>query len=93
MPSPAPKNRRTSPPGLQTKDAGKPSARTAGPEEDTDPIAEIAQNDRLNLRVRLLAWYADNRRELPWRRNTDPYAVWVSEIMLQQTRVAVVTER
>ena len=38
----------------------------------------------------LLAWYGENRRELPWRKNTDPYRVWVSEIMLQQTRVAAV---
>jgi A/G-specific adenine glycosylase len=45
------------------------------------------------LRRRLLNWYAENRRDLPWRRNANPYAVWVSEIMLQQTRVAVVVER
>ena len=45
------------------------------------------------LRGRLLDWYAHNRRDLPWRRSTDPYAIWVSEIMLQQTRVAVVVER
>ena len=36
---------------------------------------------------RLLAWYAQNRRELPWRRTSDPYAIWVSEVLLQQTRV------
>jgi len=41
----------------------------------------------------LLGWYAENRRDLPWRRTPDPYAIWVSEIMLQQTRVAVVVER
>lgn len=35
----------------------------------------------------LLPWYDANRRDLPWRENTDPYRVWVSEIMLQQTRV------
>ena len=35
----------------------------------------------------LLAWYDQNKRDLPWRENTDPYRVWVSEIMLQQTRV------
>ena len=35
----------------------------------------------------LLDWYAGNARELPWRGSVDPYAVWVSEIMLQQTRV------
>lgn len=36
---------------------------------------------------RLLDWYARNKRELPWRDHADPYAVWISEIMLQQTRV------
>ena len=46
-----------------------------------------------SLRSRLLQWYERNRRDLPWRRSTDPYAIWVSEIMLQQTRVAVVVER
>ncbi len=35
----------------------------------------------------LLAWYRQNKRNLPWRDHPDPYAVWVSEIMLQQTRV------
>jgi A/G-specific adenine glycosylase len=45
------------------------------------------------LLAELLAWYAANRRDLPWRRSSDPYAIWVSEIMLQQTRVAVVVER
>ncbi len=38
----------------------------------------------------LLAWYAASHRDLPWRRTQDPYAIWVSEIMLQQTRVAAV---
>ena len=45
------------------------------------------------LRASLLEWYALHRRDLPWRRTQDPYAIWVSEIMLQQTRVAVVVER
>jgi A/G-specific adenine glycosylase len=45
------------------------------------------------LRRKLLEWYARNRRDLPWRRNPDPYSIWVSEIMLQQTRVAVVVDR
>ena len=39
---------------------------------------------------KLLKWYAVNAREMPWRDNPDPYAVWVSEIMLQQTRVETV---
>jgi len=38
----------------------------------------------------LLAWYRENARDLPWRKTRDPYRVWVSEIMLQQTRVAAV---
>ncbi|MHC4163818.1 MAG: HhH-GPD family protein, partial [Planctomycetota bacterium] len=41
-------------------------------------------------RRKLLAWYRRRRRDLPWRRTRDPYAIWVSEIMLQQTRVAAV---
>lgn len=36
----------------------------------------------------LLRWYADNKRELPWRDTGDPYRIWISEIILQQTRVA-----
>src|SRR3989304_1093514 len=39
---------------------------------------------------RLLAWYGVHARTLPWRGHVDPYAVWVSEIMLQQTRVETV---
>ncbi len=42
------------------------------------------------FRRRLLAWYRRSRRDLPWRRTSDPYCVWVSEIMLQQTQVATV---
>ena len=40
----------------------------------------------------LLAWYRTNARDLPWRRTADPYRIWVSEIMLQQTRVAAVLD-
>ncbi len=46
----------------------------------------------IQLRRALLAWYDAHRRDLPWRESTDPYRVWVSEIMLQQTRVAAVLE-
>ena len=41
----------------------------------------------------LLAWFAANGRELPWRRTTDPYAILVSEVMLQQTQVDRVVPR
>jgi A/G-specific adenine glycosylase len=40
------------------------------------------------FRTQLLAWFGRHRRDLPWRRTSEPYAIWVSEIMLQQTRVA-----
>ncbi len=53
-------------------------------DRDADPVW------RQELRRRLLRWYARNQRDLPWRRTRDPYAIWVSEIMLQQTRVAAV---
>jgi A/G-specific adenine glycosylase len=43
-----------------------------------------------SLRRSLLAWYGREARDLPWRRTRDPYAVWVSEVMLQQTTVATV---
>lgn len=43
--------------------------------------------ERKKITRRLLAWYGKNRRDLPWRKTRDPYAIWVSEIMLQQTRV------
>jgi A/G-specific adenine glycosylase len=42
------------------------------------------------FRRRLLAWFSARKRDLPWRRTKDPYRVWLSEIMLQQTRVAAV---
>lgn len=38
----------------------------------------------------LLIWYEENKRDLPWRKNSDPYQIWISEIMLQQTQVATV---
>ena len=44
----------------------------------------------MRLRRRLLAWFDRHRRDLPWRRNRDPYRIWVSEVMLQQTTVAAV---
>src|SRR5438874_8986906 len=45
---------------------------------------------RARFRRRLLAWYDRNARALPWRRDRDPYRVWISEIMLQQTTVTAV---
>lgn len=42
------------------------------------------------FREHLLKWYANNARDLPWRHTTDPYAIWLSEVMLQQTQVKTV---
>jgi A/G-specific adenine glycosylase len=50
------------------------------------------KTDSAEFRERLLSWYGANARDLPWRKDRDPYRVWVSEIMLQQTRVAAVLE-
>jgi len=46
-----------------------------------------------HLRRRLLRWYDQHQRHLPWRETRDPYRIWISEIMLQQTRVAAVLPR
>jgi A/G-specific adenine glycosylase len=43
------------------------------------------------FRQHLLTWFDEHKRDLPWRQDRDPYRVWLSEIMLQQTRVAAVT--
>lgn len=51
----------------------------------------MSQNEkRLYFSTELLKWYQSERRDLPWRRSRDPYHIWVSEIMLQQTRVDTV---
>jgi A/G-specific adenine glycosylase len=42
------------------------------------------------IRKNIIDWYRKNQRDLPWRRSLDPYAVWISEVMLQQTQVATV---
>jgi A/G-specific adenine glycosylase len=43
------------------------------------------------FRRRMLSWFGKRKRDLPWRRTSDPYRIWLSEIMLQQTRVAAAT--
>jgi A/G-specific adenine glycosylase len=52
--------------------------------------AEVAPEEARKLHRALLGWYERERRDLPWRHTRDPYAIWVSEIMLQQTRVETV---
>jgi A/G-specific adenine glycosylase len=54
------------------------------------PARMLQQEQTRALRRALIAWYDREARDLPWRRTRDPYAIWVSEIMLQQTRVDTV---
>jgi len=51
----------------------------------------ISEQTVLDIRRALLAWFSPEARGMPWRRTRNPYAIWVSEIMLQQTQVATVT--
>lgn len=50
------------------------------------------QTTATRIQTQLLAWYEIEARDLPWRRTSDPYAIWISEIMLQQTRVDTVLD-
>ena len=50
----------------------------------------MTDDDLPPFRTALLGWYREHARDLPWRRDADPYRVWVSEVMLQQTTVAAV---
>ena len=56
----------------------------AGPPGPSDPAW------RRNVRRRLVNWFARHARDMPWRHTRDPYCIWISEIMLQQTQVATV---
>jgi A/G-specific adenine glycosylase len=57
---------------------------------DTQVALQVSPQKLNYFRRRLLSWYDANKRDLPWRQDRDPYRVWLSEIMLQQTRVAAV---
>jgi len=63
----------------------KPSDQTAAQAPAIAPVTRVA------IRQTLSAWYGGHRRDLPWRRTGDPYTIWVSEVMLQQTQVKTVT--
>ncbi len=65
-----------------------PAAKSAAPGPDGECAAAQVQE----MRAALLTWYRAHKRDLPWRATRDPYRIWVSEIMLQQTRVAAVLE-
>lgn len=52
---------------------------------------EMWEDEKITaFRQKLLMWYDENKRDLPWRRSNNPYHIWISEIMLQQTRVDTV---
>lgn len=53
----------------------------------------LTEQEAESFRLELISWFRQNARDLPWRRTHDPYHIWVSEVMLQQTRVATVIER
>jgi A/G-specific adenine glycosylase len=55
-------------------------------------VSFFSAAEKRSLRRRLLAWYRVHARDLPWRHTDDPYLVWISEVMLQQTQVATVVE-
>jgi A/G-specific adenine glycosylase len=58
----------------------------------SDEHSHLSSAQKQSLRRKLFVWYASNARDLPWRRSPDPYRVWISEIMLQQTQVATVCD-
>jgi len=76
-----------------TPDSKRTSARSSRTQHErgsSEILASISAHEIAALRERLLEWFRKFQRDLPWRRNKDPYRIWLSEIMLQQTRVAAV---
>ncbi len=62
----------------------------AGRNSSTRASNSRSEEERRGVRAALLRWYRAHHRDLPWRRTRDPYSVWISENMLQQTRVETV---
>ncbi len=71
---------------MPNKDLQKSSRTTFSPTMRGKKLALLQKS----LPNRLISWFLAHQRQLPWRQTTDPYAIWVSEIMLQQTQVATV---
>lgn len=67
-------------------------ARAAIPVETRLAPVPLTGKDAAAFARALLRWYDRHRRDLPWRKTRDPYRIWLSEIMLQQTRVAAVLD-
>ena len=64
----------------------------APPKDVTPEFVSPGDKTLAALRRDLSAWFREEQRDLPWRRTTDPYGIWVSEAMLQQTRVETVLD-
>lgn len=63
--------------------------------KNMDAAGNLTHMNKIHLKVlrkQLMKWYLANKRDLPWRRSQSPYAIWVSEVMLQQTRVNTVID-
>src|SRR5713101_3709377 len=66
------------------------ASRTTTAPSSVDSV--VSPKDLVHVRRALLRWYDEHRRGLPWRETRDPYRIWLSEIMLQQTRVTAVLD-
>jgi A/G-specific adenine glycosylase len=75
---------------FDSKRANTRSSRSRNNPGSDEILAGVDSHKLAALRERLLEWFHKFQRDLPWRRNKDPYRIWLSEIMLQQTRVAAV---
>jgi A/G-specific adenine glycosylase len=76
--------------GTRSAGRGTRKARPVRVPQPAAPVPETPSFPRVDVSPRLLAWYGKAGRDLPWRRTRDPYSVWLSEIMLQQTGVVAV---
>jgi A/G-specific adenine glycosylase len=74
------------------KKEGKRANRKTSPGSERASVAATFRASPHDFQDHLLRWFDRNKRDLPWRRDRDPYHVWLSEIMLQQTRVRAVVE-
>ena len=77
----------------QVPDSKRPNSRSSNARDEgvaPEILNGVGVHAIAALRERLLEWFHKFQRDLPWRRNKDPYRIWLSEIMLQQTRVAAV---
>ncbi len=77
-------------PAPRRKDTAARPASASGPAGPEPHPHALPPGQLSALRRRLVLWYEKNQRPLPWRRTRDPYRIWVSEVMLQQTQVTTV---